>query len=99
MEPPMSIQWMRAVRRGRQLRLWGVLGGATGWDGSETVVPDGSASHAGACDRGDVAGSGQGFAAGPDGHGVSVGGDSDSCGIPYSLRRSAEQKPGCGDAL
>jgi len=33
------------------------------------------------------------------GHGVSVGGDSDSCGTAEGLRRSAEQKPRCGDAF
>lgn len=43
--------------------------------------------------------SGQGFAGRAGGRGVSVGGENNSCGTPDSLGRSAEQKPGCGDAL
>ncbi len=52
-----------------------------------------------ACDRGDAAGSGQGFAGRAGGRGVSFGGDSGSCGTLDSWWRSAEQESGGGDAF
>jgi hypothetical protein len=95
----MSIQSVCELWQVRQRFESGVASGVQGWNGTEEAVRDGSARQAGARDQGNLVGPGQGFAGGAAGHGVGVGGESGSCGTPDSLWRSAEQKPGGGDAL